>query len=87
MARAPELSVVAKLERSINAEQTVAVLEGLAAKRGVPANNRADNIPLLVAAVLREWCWHGATAIAYIEPGSPWQNPTLGPSKPVFASN
>ena len=25
--------------------------------------------------MLREWCRHGATATAYIEPGSPWQNP------------
>jgi putative transposase len=64
-----------EVERSINAEQTVAVLEGLAAKRGVPANIRADNGPELIAAVLREWCRHGATATAYIEPGSPWQNP------------
>ena len=55
--------------------------------RGVSANNRADDGGLLIAAVLREWCRHGPTATAYIEPGSPWQNPTLSPSTPVFASN
>ena len=64
-----------EVERKINAEQTVAVLEGLAAKRGAPANIRADNGPELIARVLREWCWQRSTATAYIEPGSPWQNP------------
>ena len=63
------------VERSINAEETVAVLERLAAKRGVPANIRADNGPELIARVLREWCRQSRTDTAYIEPGSPWQNP------------
>jgi putative transposase len=60
--------------RSIDAEETVAVLERLAARRGAPANIRADNGPELTAAVLREWCRLGRTGTAYIEPGSPWQN-------------
>jgi putative transposase len=64
-----------EVDHSINAEQTVAVLRRLAAGRGAPANIRSDNGPELTAAVLREWCRHGATATAYIEPGSPWQNP------------
>jgi putative transposase len=64
-----------EVDRSIDAEETVAVLERLAAKRGAPANLRADNGPELTAAVLREWCGRGETGTAYIEPGSPWQNP------------
>jgi putative transposase len=64
-----------EVDRTINADQTVAVLERLAKERGVPANIRADNGPELTAAVLREWCRHGHTGTAYIEPGSPWQNP------------
>ena len=64
-----------EVDRTINADQTVAVLERLAKERGVPANIRADNGPELTAAVLREWCRLGATGTAYIEPGSPWQNP------------
>ena len=64
-----------KVDRTINADQTVAVLERLAKERGVPANIRADNGPELTAAVLREWCRLGSTGTAYIEPGSPWQNP------------
>jgi len=64
-----------EVDRSIDAEETVAVLGRLAGERGAPANIRADNGPELTAAVLREWCRRGATATAYIEPGSPWQNP------------
>ena len=64
-----------EVDRTINADQTVAVLERLAKERGVPANIRADNGPELTAAVLREWCRLGSTDTAYIEPGSPWQNP------------
>lgn len=62
-------------ERTIDADQTVATLEGLVAQRGIaPENLRADNGPELTARVLREWCEQGSTATAYIEPGSPWQN-------------
>lgn len=64
-----------EVDRSIDAEETVAVLKRLAAERGAPANLRADNGPELTAAVLREWCLLGKTDTAYIEPGSPWQNP------------
>jgi putative transposase len=64
-----------EVDRSIDAEETVAVLERLTAERGAPANLRADNGPELTAAVLREWCRLGKTDTAYIEPGSPWQNP------------
>jgi putative transposase len=63
-----------EVHRTINAEETVKVLECLAAERGAPANLRADNGPELTAAVLREWCRRGCTDTAYIEPGSPWQN-------------
>ena len=66
-----------EVDRSIDAEETVAVLKRLATERGAPANLRADNSPELTAAVLREWCRHGSTGTAYIEPGSPWQNPYI----------
>jgi putative transposase len=68
-------ALAVEVDRSINAEETVAVLERLAAERGAPANIRSDNGPELTAAVLREWCRLGETGTAYIEPGSPWQNP------------
>lgn len=63
-----------EVDRTINAEETVAVLKRLATERGAPANIRSDNGPEWTAAVLREWCRLGGTATAYIEPGSPWQN-------------
>jgi putative transposase len=62
------------VERTIDADETVAVLERLVAERGAPENLRADNGPELTARVLREWCELGSTATAYIDPGAPWQN-------------
>ena len=61
--------------RRIDADQTVAVLEQLAAERGAPAHIRCDNGPELTAHALRDWCRFSRTETAFIEPGSPWQNP------------
>jgi hypothetical protein len=36
---------------------------------------RCDNGPELTANALRDWCRFSKTGSAYIEPGSPWQNP------------
>jgi putative transposase len=63
-----------EVERTIDADQTVAVLERLVAEQGAPENIRSDNGPELTARVLREWCEAGQTATAYIDPGAPWQN-------------
>ena len=61
--------------RSIDADETVAILKRLVAERGsAPANLRADNGPELTARVLAEWCESALTATAYIDPGAPWQN-------------
>jgi putative transposase len=61
--------------RSIDADQTVAVLERIAAQRGAPVHVRCDNGPEMTAHALRDWCRLTSTATSYIEPGSPWQNP------------
>lgn len=67
-----------RCERTIDADETVATLERLVSERGVgPENLRSDNGPELTARVLREWCEAASTATAYIEPGSPWQNPWI----------
>jgi len=63
------------VERSIDADRTVGVLERLAAERGAPKHIRMDNGPELTGHALRDWCLFSDTATAYIEPGSPWQNP------------
>jgi putative transposase len=60
--------------RRIDADQTVAVLERLAAQRGAPAHVRCDNGPELTAHALKDWCRFSRTETAFIEPGAPWQN-------------
>ena len=64
-----------RVDRSITADQTVTVLDGLVAERGAPQNLRCDNGPELTAHALRGWCASTHVTTRYIEPGSPWQNP------------
>ena len=45
--------------------------------RGAPAHLRMDNGPELASAVLCDWCRIWGTHTAYIEPGSPWENPYI----------
>ena len=62
--------------RRIDADATVAVLDGLVAVRGrAPGHIRCDNGPELTANALRDWCRFSQAGSAYIDPGSPWQNP------------
>jgi putative transposase len=69
-------SLVMLVERSIDADRTVSELERLVAERGVaPEFLRMDNGTEMTAHALRDWCRFSKTATAYIEPGSPWQNP------------
>ncbi len=49
-------------------------LDEAAAQRGVPEYIRCDKGPELIAAI-RDWCRFMGTNTAYIEPGSPWENP------------
>jgi len=62
--------------RRIDADHTVKVLDRIVAQRGsAPAFIRCDNGPELTANALRDWCRFSRAGSAYIEPGSPWQNP------------
>ncbi len=62
--------------RRIDSDATVGVLERLVAERGsAPEHVRCDNGPELTANALRDWCQFAKAGSAYIEPGSPWQNP------------
>ena len=62
--------------RRIDADHTVTVLDRLVAERGTaPSFIRCDNGPELTANALRDWCRFSRAGSAYIEPGSPWQNP------------
>src|SRR5947207_1608294 len=65
-------------QRHIDADRTVAVLDRLVAQRGrAPEHVRCDNGPELTANALRDWCRFSKAGSAYIEPGSPWQNPSV----------
>jgi putative transposase len=69
-------SLVMLVARSIDADTVVATLERLIAERGVaPELLRMDNGPEMTAHALQDWCEFSKTGTAYIEPGSPWQNP------------
>jgi putative transposase len=62
--------------RRIDADATVAMLDRLIQVRGTaPQVIRCDNGPELTANALKDWCRFCRTGCAYIEPGSPWQNP------------
>ena len=65
------------MHRSITADDTVEVLERLWPQRGGPPEYiRMDNGPELTANALRDWCRFSGRQ-AYIEPGSPWENPFI----------
>ena len=64
------------VNRRIDADATVAVLDRLVAERGTaPRFIRMDNGPELTANALRDWCRFNQAGTSYIEPGAPWQNP------------
>ena len=68
-------SLAMLVERYIDADATVTTLDRLVAERGAPQHLRCDNGPEMTAHALRDWCERSKTGTAYIEPGSPWQNP------------
>ncbi|HUZ89998.1 MAG TPA: IS3 family transposase [Candidatus Acidoferrales bacterium] len=68
-------SIGGRLSRSITADDVVSVLDQARSQRGTPEFIRCDNGPELVAAAIKDWCRFTGTGTAYIEPGSPWQNP------------
>ena len=64
------------VDRRIDADETVEVLDRLVVERGRPPRFiRMDNGPELTANALRDWCRFTGSGTSYIEPGSPWQNP------------
>jgi putative transposase len=69
-------ALAVECRRRIDADATVATLDSLVAARGRgPGHVRCENGPELTANALRDWCRFSKTGSAYIEPGSPWQNP------------
>lgn len=69
-------ALAVRVERRIDADRTVGVLDQIVRERGRPPELvRMDNGPELTANALRDWCRFGGTGSSYIEPGSPWENP------------
>ena len=64
-----------RVDRTCTADQVVGVIEDLVLTRGAPEHLRADNGPEMIAWALRDYCRLKGTQTAYIDPGSPWQNP------------
>jgi putative transposase len=65
-----------QVERRIDADHTLRVLDRIVGTRGRgPEFVRMDNGPELTANAIRDWCRFRRTGTAYIEPGSPWENP------------
>jgi putative transposase len=61
---------------SIDAAATVDGLDTIAATAApYPCFIRCDNGPELTAYALKDWCRFNSAGTAYIDPGSPWQNP------------
>jgi transposase InsO family protein len=62
------------VDRSIDADGVVAVLDRLALHHGAPHYVRFDNGPEFVAHAVRDWCRFNSAGSLFIDPGSPWQN-------------
>ncbi len=64
-----------EVDRTIDADHVVAILDRLAAERGrAPAYVRFDHGPEFIAASVADWCRFKACESVFIDPGSPWQN-------------
>ena len=67
--------LVIEVDRSIEADRVVSVLDRLAIPRGgAPAFVRFDNGPEFVAHAVADWCRFTSYDSVSIDPGSPWQN-------------
>lgn len=63
-----------EVQRHMEAQDVIAVLEYLFAVRGVPTYLRSDNGPEFVAAGIQAWLTNRGTGTLFIAPGSPWEN-------------
>jgi len=65
-------------ERRIDGDRVVDVLEGIVAEQGRrPELVRCDNGPEMTSNALRDSCRFSRTGAAFIEPGSPSENPCV----------
>jgi len=63
-----------EIDRSIDADKVVDLLDRLAGERQPPNFLRFDNGPEFIAHAVNDWCRFNNTSSVFIDPGSPWQN-------------
>jgi putative transposase len=63
-----------EVERRMEAQDVIGVLEYLFALRGSPRYLRSDNGPEFVSKRIKGWLAERKTGTLFIEPGSPWEN-------------
>jgi len=65
------------VDRSINSEKVVGLLDWLFLAFGTPQHLRNDNGPELVAGKVQDWLAERNRQTIYITPGSPWENASI----------
>lgn len=63
-----------RVDRKLNSGNVIDVLSDLFILRGIPSFIRSDNGPEFVAQAVQDWIRAVGAKVAYIEPGSPWEN-------------
>ncbi len=61
-------------DRSIKADDVLAVLKQAIATHGAPEYIRSDNGPEFIARPIKRWLADNQIKTLYIDPGCPWQN-------------
>jgi len=70
-----------RVERKLKTVDVIDALSDLFILRGVPEHVRSDNGPEFIASAVQDWIAAVGAKTAYIEPGSPWQNDFVDPSR------
>jgi transposase InsO family protein len=63
-----------EVDRGIDADGVVDVLDRLVLQHGAPHYVRFDNGPEFVAHAVSDWCRFNGAGSLFIDPGAPWQN-------------
>src|SRR3712207_5594816 len=63
-----------RVERRLGSADVIDVLSDLFILRGVPGHVRSDNGPEFIAEAVQAWITAVGARVAYIAPGSPWEN-------------
>ena len=67
-------ALATEVDRSIDADHVVRILDKIAGARGRPAYLRFDHGPEFIAYAVADWCQFNDAKTIFIDPGSPWQN-------------